>query len=172
MLRFRLSHSRANVRALKKEEGKVSVIYNRPNINKYFRPCAGNYRQQNQNKYQFDSRNNQLDMSAPKPKNDIFNPDWGDNGRPTISSPIREDAPLKSKPDMPPKPVKPSKPIKPPKPQKPVSSLPKQTPQTSFGLVETKNDPFAVDWGDSNKSRPHRSAPEPPKPPTPPPKDY
>lgn len=111
-------------------------------------------------------------MSTPKPNNDIFNPDWGDNGRPTISSPIREDAPLKEKPEKPPKPVKPSKPIKPPKPQKPVSNLPKQTPPTNFGLVGTKNDPFTVDWGDSDKSRPHRSAPEPPKPPTPPPKDY
>ena len=118
-------------------------------------------------------------MSVPKPNNDIFNPDWGDNGRPTISSPIREDAPLKStaenpnlKPVKPPKPVKPSKPSKPPKPQKPVSSLPKpQPPQPNLGLVQS--DPFAVDWGDSNESnRPHRSAPEPPKPPTPPPKDY
>ena len=145
----------------------------------YFRPCAGNYRQ-NQNKYQFESRNNQLDqVSVPKPSNDIFNPDWGDNGRPTISSPIREDAPLKStaenhnlKPVKPPKPAKPSKPSKPPKPQKPVSSLPKTEPsQPNFGSVPT--DPFAVDWGDSNESnRPHRSAPEPPKPPTPPPKDY
>jgi hypothetical protein len=48
--------------------------------------------------------------------------------------------------------------------------MPKQTVPTNFGLVETTNDPFNVDWGD--KSRPHRSAPEPPKPPTPPPKDY